>query len=87
MAIKGMFQKIKQPMYQEKQKRVRDPNLPPPPNLLSHDKVIRGMTADLGNTQQSLQQQQEEIRLLKGKLTQALYRIDVLTQYLRNSRK
>jgi hypothetical protein len=74
-------------MYQEKQKRVRDPNLPPPPNLLSHDKVIRGMNVDLSNTQSTLQQQQEEIRMLKGKLTQALYRIDMLTSYLRNNRK
>src|ERR1700741_1742526 len=78
----SMFQK----MYKQKAKRVRDPNLPPPPNLLAHDKTIRGMAGDIEHTQSTMQQQSEEIRLLKSKLNQALYRIDLLTSYLRTNR-
>jgi hypothetical protein len=79
----NMFQQ----MYKQKVKRVRDPNLPPPENLFSQGKKIRDVTASVETTQMTLQQQQEEIGILKRKLTQALYRIDTLTQYLRNTRK
>jgi hypothetical protein len=67
-------------------KRAVDPNAPPRPNLLSHDKVIRGMTADVGTTRNIVQQQQAEITMLKSKLNQALYRIDTMAAYLRNNR-
>jgi hypothetical protein len=55
--------------------------------LFSQGKKIRDVTANVEMTQMSLQQQQEEISMLKRKLNQALYRIDTLTQYLRNTRK
>lgn len=87
MAVKGMFQKINRPMYQEKPKRVRDPSLPPPPNLLSHDKIIRGMAATDEQMQHVIQQQQEEIRLLKSRLNQTTYRLDMLTNYIKSNKK
>jgi septal ring factor EnvC (AmiA/AmiB activator) len=73
-------------MYKEKKKRVRDPNLPPPPNLMSHDKTIRGMQANLETTQLSTQQQQNQIEQLKREVRQANYRIELLTNQLRNMR-
>ena len=73
-------------MYKAKKKRVRDPNLPPPPNLLSHDKTIRGINSTLEITQSISQYQQQQIDELKRKLNQALYRIDLLTTHLRNTR-
>ena len=74
-------------MYKAKKKRIRDPNLPPPPNLLSHDKTIRGINSTLEITQSISQYQQQQIDELKRKLNQALYRIDLLTTHLRNTRK
>jgi hypothetical protein len=74
-------------MYAVKKKRVRDPSLPPPPNLLSHDKTIRGINMTLEQTQAMVQQQAGELQSLKNKLNQAMYRIELLTNYMRNSRK
>lgn len=73
-------------MYLQKPKRVRDPNLPPPPTLLGQVKELRLAKEMSQSTQQSLSQQQEEIRLLKRKLEQAEYRIDLLTTHLRKAR-
>ena len=73
-------------MYLTKSKRVRDPNLPPPPTLLSQVKQLRGVEEKNQLTQSQVQQQQDEIDSLKRKLNQALYRIDLLTTHLRKSR-
>ena len=73
-------------MYQVKAKRVRDPSLPPPPTLLGQVKVIKDVQTGLDTTQIRIQQQDEEMRSLKNKLNQALYRIDLLTNQLRKLR-
>jgi hypothetical protein len=51
-------------MYRQKKKREVDPNAPPRPNLLSHDKVIRDQKVtieQLSNTVQQLTQRVEEV--------------------------
>lgn len=60
---------------------------PPRPNLLSHDKTIRGMTATAEQMQAVIVQQQEELRLLKSRLTQTTYRLDMLTNYIKSNKK
>ena len=74
-------------MYAEKQKRVRDPNLPPPPTLLGQVKELRLTKEDQMNQQSQIRQQQEEIRLLKSKLRTTEYRLDLLTNLMRQNRK
>ena len=65
---------------------MRDPSLPPPPTLLGQVKVIKDVQTGLDTTQIRIQQQDEEMRSLKNKLNQALYRIDLLTNQLRKLR-
>jgi hypothetical protein len=51
-------------MYRPKKKRPVDPNAPPRPNLLSHDKVIRDQKVtieQLSNTVQQLTQRVEDV--------------------------
>ena len=51
-------------MYKQKKKREVDPNAPPRPNLLSHDKVIRDQKVtieQMSNTVQQLTQRVEEV--------------------------
>ena len=60
--------------------------MPPPPTLLGQVKVIKDVQTGLDTTQIRIQQQDEEMRSLKNKLNQALYRIDLLTNQLRKLR-
>jgi len=51
-------------MYKQKKKRAVDPNAPPRPNLLSHDKVIRDQKTtieQMANTIQQLTQRVEDV--------------------------
>lgn len=66
------------PMFkamQPKKKRPVDPNAPPRPNLMSHDKTIR-------DTKQTIEQQQQEILLLKRRLEDLESKFVRQTQYL-----
>lgn len=82
-----MNNKMFQKMYKTKAKRVRDPNLPPPPTLLGQVKVIKDVQNDIGVTRTIAQQQQYEIDLLKRELRRANHRIELLTNHLRNNKK
>ena len=79
---KSMFQK----MYQPKKKRAVDPLAPPRPNLLSHEKVIKGIHGTIEGTQQTIQRQQQELDSLKRKLQQSEYRLELLTNLVRDMR-
>lgn len=73
-------------MYRQKPKRVRDPNLPPPPTLLGQVKVIKDVQGDMGAMQGLIQSQQAEIEQLKTKLRMTVHRLEMLTDYVKNSR-
>jgi hypothetical protein len=75
-------------MYQAKPKKKRpvDPNQPPRPNLLSHEKVIKGISLTLESAQAIITRQQAEIDLLKRKLVTVTYRLDLLTDLTRELR-
>lgn len=49
-------------------KRAVDPNAPPRPNLLSHDKEIRGMKSTNELAMQQILQLQDQVRSLERKL-------------------
>ena len=51
-----------------KVKRPVDPNAPPRPNLLSHDKEIRGMKSTNEYAMQQILQLQDQVRSLERKL-------------------
>jgi hypothetical protein len=52
--------------FKQKKKREVDPNAPPRPNLLSHDKTIREGQAAFSNLENRVRSQQEEIDKLKS---------------------
>jgi hypothetical protein len=74
-------------MYKEKVKRVRDPSLPPPPNLFSQGKQIRETIATIETLQAMVLSQREELALLRRKIAQSDYRIDLLTNIVRRKDK
>lgn len=73
-------------MYLTKKKRPVDPNAPPRPNLLSHEKVIKGINANIESTSQTIARQQDEINVLKRKLQHSDYRMELLTDIVRDLR-
>ena len=61
-------------MYKPKKKRPVDPNAPPRPNLMSHDKVIRDQKAVIDNQQHTIQQLMHRVEELERKqLNQTAY--------------
>jgi hypothetical protein len=62
-------------LMKAKKKRPVDPNAPPRPNLMSHDKVIRGQKATIDQLQFQVMQLAQEVEAMKTKL---IYQ----TQYL-----
>ena len=74
-------------MYRQKVKKPRDPNLPPRPTLLGHDKTIRGIQSDAVVAKELVQRQEAEIAQLKEKLRITNHRLDMLTDYIRNNKK
>jgi predicted RNase H-like nuclease (RuvC/YqgF family) len=62
-------------MYKTKKKRAVDPNAPPRPNLFSHEKKLKETTS-------SLEELQQENRLLKMRLEALESKMITQTQYL-----
>lgn len=62
-------------LMKAKKKRPVDPNAPPRPNLMSHDKVIRDQKAQIGTMDQRLQ-------YLERRLQETESRLRYQTQYL-----
>jgi hypothetical protein len=52
--------------FKQKKKRAIDPNAPPRPNLMSHDKTIREGQAAFANLEDRVRRQAEEIETLKS---------------------
>jgi len=65
---------------------VRDPSLPPPPTLLGQVKELRLTKEQQQNQQSLLHQQQDEINMLKRKLQHSDYRLELLTNLMRDFR-
>lgn len=51
-----------------KKKRPVDPNAPPRPNLLTHEKRLKDMQASNDTAQQTIKQLQQRIQRLEAKL-------------------
>lgn len=71
---------------QKKVKPERDPNLPPRPNLLSHDKTIREMNEVIAQYQNTVNSMKAEIESLKTKIRNLTTRLDGVTAYLRKNK-
>ena len=62
-------------MYSTKRKRVVDPNAPPRPNLLSHEKTLK-------DTKNIIEQQHQQIQMLANKVAELERRLENQNSYL-----
>jgi len=62
-------------MYKTKAKRVVDPNAPPRPNLLSHEKTLK-------DTKSTIEQQATDIAFLKQRVSELERKLQNQTSYL-----
>jgi predicted RNase H-like nuclease (RuvC/YqgF family) len=72
--------------FKQKKKRAVDPNAPPRPNLMSHDKVIREQRTTIEDLSERLRTQANEIDSLKSKFLGMQQSIDQLIGYLRRNK-
>lgn len=56
-------------MYRTKKKKEVDPNAPPRPNLLNHEKRLKDATVTLEQVQQENQQLKRRMEALERKMT------------------
>lgn len=74
-------------MYKTKKKRTVDPNAPPRPNLLNHEKRIK----DASTTVEQLQQQNQDLRRrmdeLESKMINQTAYLNQLHQYIARSNR
>jgi len=69
-------------MFKQKKKREVDPNAPPRPNLMSHDKTIRESKVEFDRLRDLVNQQSDEIAALKNKYNNMQSSVDRILNYL-----
>ncbi len=69
-------------MFKQKKKREVDPNAPPRPNLMSHDKTIREGRVEFDRLRDLVNQQADEIAALKNKYNNMQSGVDRILSYL-----
>jgi predicted RNase H-like nuclease (RuvC/YqgF family) len=72
--------------FKQKKKRAVDPNAPPRPNLMSHDKTIREGQAAFTQLEDRVRRQAEEIDTLKNKYADLQQSVAQILNYLRKGR-
>ena len=68
--------------FKQKKKREVDPNAPPRPNLMSHDKTIRESRVEFDRLRDLVNQQADEIAALKSKYSNMQSSVDRILSYL-----
>lgn len=69
-------------MFKQKKKREVDPNAPPRPNLMSHDKTIRESKVEFDRLRDLVDRQADEIAALKNKYNNMQSSVDRILNYL-----
>ena len=69
-------------MFKQKKKREVDPNAPPRPNLMSHDKTIRESKVEFDRLRDLVNQQADEIATLKNKYNNMQSSVDRILSHL-----
>jgi len=72
--------------FKQKKKRAVDPNAPPRPNLMSHDKTIREGQQAFTQLEDRVQRQAEEIARLKSDYANMQQSVAQILNYLRKGR-
>lgn len=69
-------------LYKHKKTRVRDPNLPPPPNLFSTVRDLKLTKADVDTTVEQLKRVVQRVEALESKNRYLTTYVERLTQHL-----
>ena len=72
--------------FKQKKKRAVDPNAPPRPNLMSHDKTIREGQMAFTRLEDRVRDQEEQIRNLKTDYANLQQSVAHILNYLRKGR-
>ena len=72
--------------FKQKKKRAVDPNAPPRPNLMSHDKTIREGQIAFTRLEDRVREQAEEISRLKTDYANLQQSVAHILNYLRKGR-
>lgn len=72
--------------FKQKKKREVDPNAPPRPNLMSHDKTIREGQMAFTRLEDRVRDQEEQIRSLKSDYANLQQSVAQILNYLRKGR-
>jgi predicted RNase H-like nuclease (RuvC/YqgF family) len=71
-------------MYRQKKKRAVDPNAPPRPNLLSHEKVLKDVKMSNEQRDQEINRLQRRVDELENKLRSQTAYLSSLHQTVQN---
>jgi predicted RNase H-like nuclease (RuvC/YqgF family) len=74
-------------MYRIKKKRAVDPNAPPRPNLLNHEKRLKETTVTVDQLQQQNHELKSRLDRLESKLTNQTAYLNSLHQYVARFKK
>ncbi len=74
-------------MYRVKKKKVVDPNAPPRPNLLNHEKRLKETTTTMDELRAQNQELRSRVDRLESKLTNQTSYLNSLHQYIARFRR
>ena len=72
--------------FKQKKKRAVDPNAPPRPNLMSHDKVIREQKDVIMALEEKVRFLSEEVSLMKSKYCDMQQSVEQIINVLRRGK-
>jgi predicted RNase H-like nuclease (RuvC/YqgF family) len=72
--------------FKQKKKREVDPNAPPRPNLMSHDKTIREGQAAFNQLEDRVRRQADELSKLKADYANMQQSVSQILNYLKKGR-
>jgi hypothetical protein len=72
--------------FKQKKKRPVDPNAPPRPNLLSHEKQMKESKIEFIDLQRKVEEQAAEIEALRVKYNRLSSSMEMLINYVRKSK-
>jgi predicted nucleic acid-binding Zn-ribbon protein len=74
-------------MYKQKKKKIVDPNAPPRPTLLGHEKEMKEFRGRFTDVSGTVQNQHQEIQELRRKINRLQMQMDAVVSLLSRNKK